>query len=96
MFLGAFMNFIFPLFGINNPLSSICIFISFSALTAILSILSYLRDSDFSEPEFIVLNDLGLPLIFLCTIPFLAIFGTYLINYVGINVYFNNNVYVNW
>ncbi len=82
MFTGLFMNTLYPLFGISGPISITPLIITISILVSILCILSYIRDKDFSDPSFIdVGNVLSPPALFLCLIPFLAIFGTYLVNF---------------
>ena len=82
MFTGLFMNTVYPLFGIYGPISIMPLIITISMLVLVLCILSYIRDKDFSDPSFIdVGNVLSPPALFLCLIPFLAIFGTYLVNF---------------
>ena len=82
MFTGLFMNSIYPLFGISGPISIMPLIITISILVLILCILSYIRDKDFSEPSFIAVESiLSPPALFLCLLPFLAIFGTYLVNF---------------
>ena len=82
MFTGFFMNMIYPLFGISGPISITPLIITISAVVLILCVLSYVRDKDFSNPNFIDIEEiLSPPALFLCLIPFLAIFGTYLVNF---------------
>ena len=82
MFTGLFMNTVYPLFGISRPISITPLVITISIVVLILCILSYARDKDFSDSSFIdVGNVLSPPTLFLCLIPFLAIFGTYLVNF---------------
>ncbi|MCK4733687.1 MAG: DUF2206 domain-containing protein, partial [Methanophagales archaeon] len=82
MFTGLFMNTVYPLFGISGPISITPLIITISILVLVLCILSYIRDKDFSEPSFIdVGNVLSPPALFLCLIPFFAIFGTYMVNF---------------
>ena len=82
MFTGLFMNTVYPLFGISGPISITPLIITISVVVLVLCILSYIRDKNFSEPSFIDLGDiLSPPALFLCLIPFLAIFGTYLVNF---------------
>jgi len=88
MFTGLFMNTIYPLLGISKPISIVPLIITISIVVSILCALSYVRDKDFSEPSFIDFGDLlSPPTLFLCLIPFLAVFGTYLVNF-----YHNNNI----
>jgi uncharacterized membrane protein len=82
MFTGLFVNTVYPLFGISKPISLLPLIISISAVVLVLCILSYVRDKDFYDPSFIdVGNVLSPPALFLCSIPFLAVFGTYLVNF---------------
>ena len=81
MFIGLFMNIVYPFFSISKPFSISPLIITVSAFALILCILCYIRDKDFSNPSFINIKDLlSPPTIFLCLIPFLSIFGTYLVN----------------
>ena len=81
MFTGLFMNTVYPFFGISRPISIMPLIITISMLVLVLCVLCYVRDKDFHDPGFIdVGNILSPPALFLCLIPFLAIFGTYLMN----------------
>jgi len=87
MFTGLFMNTVYPLFGISGPISITPLIITISVVVLILCILSYVRDKDFSNPSFIDVKDvLSPPALFLCLIPFLSIFGTYLVNFHHSNI----------
>lgn len=87
MFTGFIMNLIYPYFGIFEPISIIPLIFTLTVITSILSFLAYIRDKDFSNPEFIDLNEILSPsLLILFLIPFLSIFGTYFVNY------HNNNI----
>jgi uncharacterized membrane protein len=82
MFTGLFMNTLYPIFGISGPISIVPLVITISVVVLVLCILSYVRDKDFSDPSFIDVGDvLSLPALFLCLITFLAVFGTYLVNF---------------
>ena len=86
IFIGILVNFIYPLIRISNPISLLPLLISFSIFVVVLSFLSYLRDKDYSNPDFINSEDLLSPwVLFLFLLPFLAIFGTYLMNWYKIN-----------
>ncbi len=86
MFTGLFMNIAYPFFGISRPLSTVPLTITISVVLLILCILSYMRDKDFCGPNLIdIKNVLSPPALFLSLIPFLAIFGTYLVNFYNIN-----------
>ena len=87
MFTGLFMNTVYPLFGISGPISITPLIITISVAVLILCILSYIRDKDFSDPNYIDVKDVfSPPALFLCLIPFLSIFGTYLVNFYQNNI----------
>ncbi len=82
MFTGLFMNTVYPILGIPGPISTIPLIITISGVVLILCILSYVKDRDYSYPSFIDVGDIvSPPALFLCLLPFLAIFGTYLMNF---------------
>ena len=87
MFLGLIINLVYPLLKILNPISLLPLIITMMLFVFILSILSYLRDKDFYEPSFIDIKELISPIVlFLFLFPFLAILGTYLMNWYKINI----------
>ena len=82
MFTGLLMNTILPFFGISGPISITPLIATISVVVFVLSILSYVRDKDFSDQNFIDIKNISSPpALFLCMIPFLSIFGTYLVNF---------------
>jgi uncharacterized membrane protein len=86
MFTGAFMNAVFPSLGISGPIATVPLVVTISAVILVLCIICYLRDRDFQDPNFIDLKNILSPsVLFLCLIPFLAIFGTYAANFYHIN-----------
>ena len=87
MFIGLFMNTFYPLFGIPGPISTAPLIITISVVVLILCTLCYFIDKDFSDSSFIDIKDIFSPLVlFLIFVPFLAIFGTYLVNFYGNNI----------
>lgn len=87
MFVGFFMNLIFPFFGISKPLSLTYLTIMVNVVVSILCVLSYIRDKNFSGPDFIKFQSIRTPTtLFLCSIPFLAILGAYIMNFYHENV----------
>ena len=87
MFTGFFMNMIYPLFGISRPISIVPLIITISVVVLVLCVLSYIRDKDFSDPSFIDAEEiLSPPVLFLCLIPFMAVLGTYLVNFHHSNI----------
>lgn len=89
MFVGLSMNTLYPLIGISKPISLTPLIITISIVVLILSVLCYVIDKDFhnSSSSFIdVRYFLSSQALFLYHIPFLAIFGTYLVNYYANNI----------
>ncbi|MEM3896770.1 MAG: hypothetical protein QW763_05855, partial [Archaeoglobaceae archaeon] len=84
MFSGLFANFFYPTFGIK-PITVETLTLTFASLTILLSLFAYIRDRDFGEGKFIEIKASS-SLFFLLLLPFLAIFGTYLVNH------FNNTL----
>lgn len=86
MFTGAFMNAVFPSLGISGPIATVPLVVTISAIILILCVICYMRDRDFQDLSFIDLKDVSSPVVlFLCLIPFLAIFGTYAVNFYHLN-----------
>jgi len=86
MFIGLFMSTVYPILGISKPISLVPLIITTSMVVLILCALAYIRDKNFFNPSFIkVENILSPPALFLCLIPFLGVFGAYLVN-----LYHNN------
>ncbi|ODV48848.1 putative membrane protein [Methanohalophilus euhalobius] len=87
LFTGLFMNTFYPLIGISEPISLMPLIITISGIVLILCATIYLRDKDHSESPLIESKDVPVvPVLFLTLVPFLSIFGTYLMNY------YNNNI----
>ena len=87
MFTGLLMNTIYPFLGISGPISATPLIITISIVVLALCVLSYVRDKDFSDPSYIDVRDIiSPPVLFLCMIPFLAVFGTYLVNFYDNNI----------
>lgn len=87
MFTGLLMNMVYPFLGISGPISTIPLIITISAVVLILCVLCYVKDKNFSDPSFIDIRSvLSPPALFLGMIPFLAIFGTYLVNFYQNNI----------
>ncbi|UXM85420.1 DUF2206 domain-containing protein [Methanococcus aeolicus] len=83
MFVGFLMNIFYPILGITDkPISEIPIVLTMVGAVFLLCIVAYLRDKDHNNPDYIDLKDILTPqVLFLSLIPFMAIFGTYLVNY---------------
>jgi uncharacterized membrane protein len=87
MFTGFFMNTIFPLFGILDPISLVPLICTISFVVIILSIFAFIRDRSFSFPEQLNLEEIfSQPVLILFLLPFGAIAGAYLMNFYGNNI----------
>jgi uncharacterized membrane protein len=87
MFVGFTINLILPLSGIDKPISILPLLGVLTLYIIILSVLSYIRDKDFSNPDYIDTEELISPIfLFLCLIPFLAVFGSYFMNFYNSNL----------
>lgn len=87
MFTGLFMNTFYPLLGISEPLSLVPSIITINVIVSILCVLSYVIDRNFSNPSYINFREvLSPPALSLSLLPFLAIFGTYLVNFRHTNI----------
>lgn len=87
MFTGFIMNIMYPYLGIYEPISLVSLLFTLTVVTLILFFFAYIRDKEFSNPDFIDLNEVFSPsLLLLFLIPFLSIFGTYLVNYYDNNI----------
>lgn len=82
MFIGFFMNMVYPIFGIFRPISLTLLIITISTFILFLCVLCYLNDKDFANHNFIDVSEmLSPPILLLCFIPFMAVFGSYLVNF---------------
>jgi len=71
---------------ISAPISLPSLLISFGAAFFALSLLAYRRDKNFDDPEPVYLTDRALQWsLFLALLPFVCVFGTYLMNDYGSN-----------
>lgn len=81
MFIGLFMDIFYPSLGISKPISFIPLLATISVFVLILIPVSYLRDRNYNNPNYINIKTILSPqFLFLSFIPFLAIFGTYIMN----------------
>ncbi|MFC1917789.1 DUF2206 domain-containing protein [Chloroflexota bacterium] len=78
---GAVINYFLPLFGLSEPLSLMPLAITSSIIVLCLVAISYFRDREYASPTFVDIKGVFSPsVLFLCTVPFLSIFGTYMVN----------------
>jgi uncharacterized membrane protein len=86
LIIGFLMDMIYPLWGVK-PLSEQSLLITLFIFTIILCFFSYLRDKELSSPHLISFKNPFHPQLWvLSLIPFLAIFGTYIMNFYGKNI----------
>lgn len=85
MFTIFFINIIYPMIGISQPISLLSLVITLSLVVLLLLAICYMRDKDFKSPDYINSENINLRILFLCLIPFISIFGTYLFNQTGFN-----------
>ena len=87
MFTGTLITVAYPLIGISKPISTITLISTISALVFALSAICYVKDENFNNPNYINIKEIiNPPTLVLCLIPFLAIFGTHLVNYYHNNI----------
>jgi uncharacterized membrane protein len=87
MFLGFVMNTIFPVLDVLNPIAEMPLMISLTVFVLIASVLAYLQDRDFADPSTLNTDEIfSLPTVLLSLLPFISIFGTFLMNNDHINL----------
>ena len=87
MFLGALIDILLPTVGITKPITLFYMLITMTTFVIILAIISYFRDRGYQGNSIIEIKELPSPILLsLCLIPFLAVFGTYLMNYYQSNI----------
>ncbi len=89
MAIGALMNAIYPLFGVARPITIIPMIITINAVVLMLCGVSYLRDKEYADPDFIQIQTvLNRPALFFYILPLLTVIGTFFVNT------YNNNVFL--
>jgi uncharacterized membrane protein len=86
MFLGFFMNMLYPLIGITKPISTLPLVTTISTVVVILSAVAYWRDR--GSPGFTTFtigNLLSPPGLLLLLLPLLSVLGACLVNYYNDN-----------
>lgn len=83
IFIGFFLNIISPIFNFL-PFSTTSLIITFSIFTAVMISISYLKDNNSSSIGSINLK--FSPIFFVFLLPFLSVFGTYLMNIYNQNI----------
>ncbi|MGZ4928906.1 MAG: DUF2206 domain-containing protein [Halobacteriota archaeon] len=85
IFSGLLLNMLGPALGISDPFSAPHLILTMSAVTLALCITSYWRDKDFASPTQLSKDVLSPSVLSLILLPFLSVFGTYLVNNYEIN-----------
>jgi len=86
MFTGALINSLYPLLGITKPISEIPLIVTISIIVVLLCFIWYSRERRSSTSFQINIEQIFSPcLLSLSFLPFLAVFGTYLINFYSNN-----------
>ncbi len=88
IFIGFTLNMILPIIGFENPLTTINLVITFIGSILVLTVLCFIIDKNsVIDEKKVKFNSLFNPSFFyLCIIPFLSIFGTFILNN------YNNNI----
>jgi uncharacterized membrane protein len=80
MFSGLLINQAYPYFGITRPIATLPLLITLSAAVDILCLAAFVRDRTFSGADSRELRAVSPAILALCLIPFVSIFGTYVMN----------------
>jgi len=86
MLVGFLINIMFTFLNLPRPISLIPLTVTITLLVIFLCYLAYRVDKKFDQPSYINLKNIINPLpLFLILLPFICVFGTYLVNYHNIN-----------
>jgi uncharacterized membrane protein len=80
IFAGLALNIVGPAVGIRDPLSALHLVLFISGVILALCVTSYARDKDFAAPSHLLLNTVSPLTLGLLLLPFLSIYGAYLVN----------------
>jgi uncharacterized membrane protein len=81
MITGFLINLLYPILGFSKPISQIPLFISISLIITVFCVICFFKNRSFSASRIIDINKIFNPFtFFLFILPFLSIFGTFLIN----------------
>lgn len=89
MFLGLFMNVLYPLIGIFKPISLIPVVITLTISVVILLIIAIFKRENIQYPPYFYKNKMNInlnQLFLLSLLPVVSIIGTYLLNYNNTNI----------
>jgi len=80
MFIGLFMNELFPLAGFSKPLSTLPLLVVIGTITLTMSVISYCKDKNFSSSPLTISTKFVPQALLLTCVPVLAISGAWLAN----------------
>ncbi len=86
LFLGFAINTIYPMLDLLKPISEGPLLITMTVFVFAGAVIAYIVDRDFNQPEYITTEEtFGWPVFLFALLPFLAIFGAWLVNNYRIN-----------
>ena len=86
LFLGFATNTIYPMLDLLKPISEAPLLITMTVFVFAGAVIAYIVDRDFNQPEYITTEEtFGWPVFLFALLPFLAIFGAWLVNNYRIN-----------
>ena len=88
LLIGLFMNQVYPCFGVNRPLETIPLLITFTVYNMLLLAVAYKRDNEYyhySSSKLSVKLLTSNQFLCLCILPLIAIIGAYTLQYYGRN-----------
>jgi uncharacterized membrane protein len=86
MFVGFATNTVYPMLDLLRPISEGPILITLTIFVFVGAVIAYIVDRDFDQPEYITTGEaFGWPVFLFALLPFLAIFGAWLVNNYRVN-----------
>ncbi len=86
MFVGFAVNTIYPMLDLLKPISEGPLLITLTVFVFAGAVIAYIVDRDFDQPEYITIGEtFGWPVFLFALLPFLAIFGAWLVNNYRVN-----------
>lgn len=86
MFLGFAINTIYPMLDLLKPISEGPLLITLTVFVFAGAVIAYIVDRDFNQPEYIKTSEtFGWPVFLFALLPFMAIFGVWLVNNYRVN-----------
>jgi uncharacterized membrane protein len=86
LFLGFTINTIYPMLDLLRPISEGPLLITLTVFVFVGAVLAYIVDRDFDQPEYIETGEtFGWPVFLFALLPFMAIFGAWLVNNYRVN-----------